>query len=136
MKYMAYLKEHYVWAGLFGWLLFSIEVFLLTVSGGGWLGIYVGLSLSAAFFAGTFLEYRQKKRYLAEMQALTDGLDKKYLLPEMLKPNGSQETRILHEIMRSVCTSMWQIMREPAENIRNMSRCGFMRSRCPLRLCA
>lgn len=108
MKYMTYLKEHLVWAGLFGWLFFSIEVFLLTVSGGGWLGIYVGIGLSAAFFAGTFLEYRQKKRYLTEMQALTDGLDKKYLLPEMLKPNGSQEEQILYEIMRSVGKSMYE----------------------------
>ena len=97
-----------MWAGLFGWLLFSIEVFLLTLSGGGWLGIYVGLSLPAAFYTGAFLEYRQKKRYLYEMQALTDGLDKKYLLPEMLKPSGSQEERTLYEILRSVNKSMYE----------------------------
>ena len=46
MKYMAYLKEHYVWAGLFGWLLFSIEVFLLTV---------------CSFFCGYFSGVQAKK---------------------------------------------------------------------------
>lgn len=61
MKYTTYLKEHFVWAGLFGWLLFSIEVFLLTLSGGGWLGIYVGLSLPAAFLRVLFWSTGKKR---------------------------------------------------------------------------
>ena len=108
MKYLTYLKEHIVWAGIFGWLLFSIEVFLLTLSGSGWLKLYVGLSLTAAFFIGTYAEYRHKKQYLLELQALTDGLSKKYLLPEMLKQGGRQEERLLHDIMRSVGKSMYE----------------------------
>lgn len=108
MKYSTYLKEHFVWAGIFGWLLFSIEVFLLTLSGSGWLKSYVGLSLTAAFFMGTYVEYRRKRRYLVEMQALTDGLSKKYLLPEMLKPGGGQEEWILYDILRSVGKSMYE----------------------------
>lgn len=108
MKYTVYLKEHLVWAVVFGWLLFSIEVFLLTLSGGGWLGVYTGLSLTAAFFAGTFVEYRRKKRYLTEMQTLADWLDKKYLLPEMLNQGGCREERMLYEILRSVGKSMYE----------------------------
>lgn len=108
MKYLTYLKEHLVWAGIFGWLLFSIEVFLLTLSGSGWLKLYVGLSLAAAFFMGTYVEYVRQKRYLLEMQALTDGLSKKYLLPEMLKQGGRQEERLLCDILQSVGKSMYE----------------------------
>ncbi|MBD5536443.1 MAG: HAMP domain-containing histidine kinase [Lachnospiraceae bacterium] len=118
MKYSTYLKEHLVWAGIFGWLLFSIEVFLLTLSGSGWLKIYVGLSLTAAFFTGTYMEYRRKKRYLLEIQALTDALSKKYLLPEMLKPGGGQEERLLYDILRRVGKSMYEHVADYERSVR------------------
>lgn len=118
MKYSVYLKEHIVWAGIFGWLLFSMEVFLLTLSGSGWLKLYVGASLSAAFFVGTYVEYRRKRRYLLEMQALTDGLSKKYLLPEMLKQGGGQEEQLLHDILRRVGKSMYEHVAEYERSVR------------------
>lgn len=118
MKYSTYVKEHGVWAGIFGWLLFSIEVFLLTLSGGGWLKLYVGLSLPAAFFAGTYVEYMHKKKYLQEMQVLSEGLSKKYLLPEMLKPGGGQEERLLYDILRSVGKSMYEHVADYERSVR------------------
>ena len=118
MKYSTYLKEHLVWAGIFGWLLFSIEVFRLTLSGSGWLKLYVGLSLTAAFFMGTYVEYRRKKRYLLEIQALTDGLSKKYLLPEMLKPGDGQEERLLYDILRRVGKSMYEHVADYERSVR------------------
>lgn len=106
MKYLTYLKEHMVWTALFGWLLFSIETFLLTLSAAGWLRLYTAVSLLAAFFIGTYAEYRSRRDYLLEMQSLTDGLDKKYLVPEMLRAGKRQEERLLYEIFRSVGKSM------------------------------
>lgn len=106
MKYVTYLKEHVVWLCIFGWLLFSIETFLLTLSGGAWLMIYTGISLSAAFFIGTGIEYRKTAGYLSEIQKLSDGLPKKYLVPEMMQTGKRQEERLLYEIFRSVGKSM------------------------------
>lgn len=108
MRYGTYLKEHMVWAGIFLFLLFSMETFLLTLSGGMWLMLYAAGSLTGAFFAGTYVEYRIRKAYLTNLQELTDGLDKKYLLPEMMKEGKRQEEKLLYEMLRSVGKSMYE----------------------------
>ncbi len=108
MKYGTYLKEHAVWAGIFLWLLFSLETFLLTLSGGLWLMLYTAGSLAGAFFVGTYVEYRLRKAYLSALQELTDGLDKKYLVPEMMQEGKRQEEKLLYGIFGSVGKSMYE----------------------------
>lgn len=106
MKYRTYLKEHIIWLCIFGGLLFSLETFLLTLSAGEWLMVYTAAALMAAYFIGTFAEYRQLKFYLSELQELTEGLDKKYLVPEMMQKGKRQEERCLYEIFCTVGRSM------------------------------
>lgn len=118
MKYLTWLKEHGVWLCIFLWLLFSMETFLLTLNSGGWLMIYTGISLTAAFFAGTFLEYGKQKKYLTEIQEMTDSLSRKYLVPEMMHAGKRQEEKLLYEIFRAVGKSM----NEHVAGYRNDSR--------------
>lgn len=106
MKYGTYLKEHAVWTGIFAWLIFSLETFLLTLSGGVWLMLYTGLGLAGAFFVGTYAEYRHTKIYLEELYKLTDNLEKKYLVPEMMQTGKRQEEKLLYEIFGIVGKSM------------------------------
>lgn len=108
MKYGAYLKEHMIWIGIFGWLLFSIETFLLTLSGGGFLMLYTGISLTVSFFLGTYADYRRSSGYLAALKELTDGLEKKYLVPEMLEQGKCQEERCLYDILKDIGKSMYE----------------------------
>lgn len=106
MKYLTWLKEHGIWICIFSWLLFSLETFLLTLKSSGWLMTYTAISLAAAFFAGTFGEYRRWKKYLTEIQSMTEGLSRKYLVPEMMHTGKRQEEKLLYEIFRSVGKSM------------------------------
>lgn len=108
MKYTVYLKEHAVWAGIFLWLIFSIETFLLTLKGGVWLMLYTGLVLAAAFFVGTYAEYRREKAYLLTLYRFAENLEKKYLLPEMMTPGKRQEEKLLYELFCSVGKSMYE----------------------------
>lgn len=106
MKYGVYLKERWGWAAIFIWLLFSMETFLLTVRGSFWLGVYTAVSLAAGYAAGTFLDFRRQKVYYEQMQDMAEGLDKKYLLSEMMPAGRRQEERILSRILYLAGKSM------------------------------
>lgn len=108
MKYTTYLRERGTWAAVFMWLLFSIETFLLTVAGSGWLMLYTALSLIMAYLLITYTDYRHCKGYLEELQKLADGLEDKYLLPEMMKEGKRQEERLLYDILHVVGKNMYE----------------------------
>lgn len=106
MTYGCYLKEHRIWLALFAGLLVSLEIFLLTFSGSGWLMIYVALALLCAFLVGTYMDYRRWKGYFEELSGLMEGLDKKYLLCELIPGGESQEERKLKELFYQMEVSM------------------------------
>lgn len=106
MKYSTFLKEHMVWLGVFGWLLFSIETFLLTLKGASWLMFYTAVILILAYFVCTYAEYWQQKKYISDMQKIIDDLDKKFLMPEMIHTGRRQEERCIYDILRSMQKSM------------------------------
>lgn len=106
MTYGCYLKEHKIWLVLFAGLLVSLEIFLLTFSGSSWLMIYVALALFFVFLVGTYMDYRRWKGYFAELSGLMEGLDKKYLLCELIPVGEFQEERKLKEFFYQMEVSM------------------------------
>ena len=106
MKYGQYLLEHKIWIFLFGGLLGSLEIFLLTFSGSGWLMIYTAFAALFAFFIGTYLEFYRWRKYLEQVEGLMKGLDKKYLLCELLEEGNIQETKQLKDILYEMEVSM------------------------------
>ncbi|HKM34623.1 MAG TPA: sensor histidine kinase [Lachnospiraceae bacterium] len=106
MRYSTFLREHLTWMGIFGWLIFSIETFLLTVAGASWLMIYTAVILVLAYFTCTYVEYWEQKKYITEIQMMSDELEKKYLMPEMIQPGKKQEERCMYEVLRSMQKSM------------------------------
>lgn len=106
MKYLIFLKERGFIAAIFGWLLFSIEVFLLTISGGEWLMLYVGISIIGAFFLLTFLEYRKIKRFYVEVTEIAEEMEEKYLVSELDLPVFNQEERLWKDFFHILCKSM------------------------------
>lgn len=106
MKYGVYLKERWEWAAIFIWLLFSMEIFLLTVQGGLWLGVYTAAGLTIGYLAGTFADFRRQKRYYEQMLDMAEELDKKYLLSEMLPAGGRQEEKIVSRALYLAGKSM------------------------------
>ncbi len=118
MKYGCYIKEHKIWLILFCYLLLSIEIFLLTLSGSGWLMIYVALVLVCAFFLGTYVDYRKWAAYFKVLDELMEEFDRKYLLCELLEQGDSQEERKLKEIFYQMELSM----NEQVSNYRRNSK--------------
>lgn len=106
MRYRSYLKER------LGQLLFltgvvaTVEIFLLTVQASIGIGIYTGLCFYGFYFLMTWQEFRRKKIYFLNIEESLSGLDKKYLLPEMLGQPSCQEEKLLKEIFRDLGKSM------------------------------
>lgn len=106
MRYGQYIKEHRIWAIIFLSLVCSVEIFLLTISGSGWLMIYVAVAGIAGFFLGTYLDYRRWKRYFEKINEQLESLDKKYLLCEMLERGETQEEKQLQSLFYEMEVSM------------------------------
>lgn len=116
MKYGRYILEHKIWIVVFAGLLGSIEVFLLTFSGSGWLMIYTAVAALFAFFVGTYVEYHKWKKYLARIDGIFAGLDKKYLLCELMEASDRQEEQRLKELFYEMEVSMNERVSEYRRN--------------------
>jgi len=106
MRYITYLREHAGWLVIFGIMLLTIETFLLTFPNSGWMMIYVFCALFIGLLVGTYLDYRRLKKYFQSVHDVMDSMDKKYLVPEMLNHNGSQELEAYDNILREMQDSM------------------------------
>lgn len=106
MRYGQYIKEHKIWIAIFAGLLCSVEIFLLTFSGTGWLMLYVALAMVLGFFLGTYMDYRRWTNYFDKLHHLLLDLDKKYLLPELLEKGEFQEEKMLQDIFYEMEVSM------------------------------
>ena len=104
MTYGTWLKEHGFWILLYLFALGSIEIFLLTLPGSGFVMGYVFLALSGCFFAGTMLEYRRVKSYFDELQSAMKVLADKYLFYEMIERQDTQEEQAVKELFYQVET--------------------------------
>lgn len=104
MKYGRWLKEHDFWALLYLFSLCTIEIFLMTVQGSGFLMGYVFLALTGCFFVGTYLEYRRMKSYFDELQGAIEVLADKYLFYEMIELQESQEEQAVKDLFYQVET--------------------------------
>ncbi|MBR3834934.1 MAG: sensor histidine kinase [Lachnospiraceae bacterium] len=106
MRYGQYLREHKMWVAIFACLLCSIEIFLLTIKGSGWLMVYVAVACAFAFFLGTYVDYKRWAKYFQHIDNLMKDLDKKYLLCELLEQGDVQEEKRFKEILYDMEVSM------------------------------
>lgn len=106
MKYGKYIMEHKVWIAVFTVLLGSIEIFLLTFSGSGWLMFYTAVAALLGFFLGTYADYRRWSEYFEKLKLLMEGLDKKYLLCELIEKGEIQEEQLLQALFYEMEVSM------------------------------
>lgn len=87
-------------------VLATVEIFLLTVQADLSLHLYTAFCFYGSFFLLSWLEFSRKKRYFLSIREKLDGLDKKYLLPEMMGYPQRQEEGILKEILQDLEKSM------------------------------
>ena len=102
MTYGGYLKDHGIWAGLYLFLLASLEIFLVTMSGGTFLMVCVFALLTGSFFLGTYVEYRKVKGYFDELWQSMEVLREKHLFYEMIEREQTQEEKQVKELFYDV----------------------------------
>lgn len=106
MKYGRYIIEHKIWIAVFAGLLCSVEVFLMTFSGSGWLMLYTAAAALFAFFLGTYGDYRRWKKYFEKLNGMIKELDKKYLVCELMEDGDNQEEQQLKSLLYELEVSM------------------------------
>ena len=104
MHYGKWLKEHGIWMALYLFAVVTIELFLVTMAGSGFLMGYVFLTLTGCFFGGTCMEYHRAKKYFDELEEAMDLLKEKYLFYEMIERENNQEERAVKELFYQVET--------------------------------
>ncbi|MBR3509433.1 MAG: sensor histidine kinase [Lachnospiraceae bacterium] len=105
MKYVTWLREHGIWTAVYLFALVTIELFLVTMSGGGFLMGYVFVALTGCFFGGTYIEFQRMKSYFVELSSAMEILKEKYLFYEMIERQDSQEEKEVKELFYQVETS-------------------------------
>ena len=67
MRFLVYLKERFyqLWIVLF--VIFTTEIFLFTVRGSLWIGIYLMIMGIGAWLFISFLEYIRKNKYFLDI---------------------------------------------------------------------
>ena len=106
MRYGIYMRERLGQLLFVSGVLATVEIFLLTVRANLVVGIYTALCFYGMYFLVSWLEYHRKKIYFLGIRENLAGLDKKYLLPEMLGYPKNQEERLLKEILQDLGKSM------------------------------
>ncbi|MCR4584162.1 MAG: sensor histidine kinase [Lachnospiraceae bacterium] len=106
MSFARYVKEHAVWIAAFLFVAFTTDIFLLTINGALWLMIYVAAASLLSLLAGLFAGYRHSKLFYDEIQKRTEELEKKYLVPEVISEDATQEGELVHEILKKAEISM------------------------------
>lgn len=106
MRYGVYVRERLGQLLFVSGVLATVEIFLLTVRASLGIGIYTAFCFYGVYFLITWQEYRRKRIYIQNITESLTGLDKKYLLPEMLGYPGNQEERLLKEIFQELGKSM------------------------------
>lgn len=112
MKYGTFLKERGFIAGIFGWLFFSIETFLLTFRNSWWLILYVAVMLVGGYFLLTYLEFRRRKHFMSEVCSLAEKLEEPYLIGELMLPAETEEEKLFQELLQDLGKSMKEHVKE------------------------
>jgi hypothetical protein len=103
---MRYIKEHPVWIlGCF-FLVFTVDIFLMTLKGSVYLMLYFSITAILIFMLGLYLDYRRYRTLFAEIVQKMEQLDQKYLVPEVIGEDGTQEKEMLLGILKDAEHSM------------------------------
>ncbi len=78
----------------------TTDIFLMTIEGSFNIGCYVSISILVCVGLGMYIDYRRIKKIYEEIYDRLSHLDKKYLVPELVEIEGTQEGGIIMDILR------------------------------------
>lgn len=106
MRFLIYLKERLYQVCILLFVIITTEIFLFTVRGSLWIGVYLAITGLFSWLLISFLEYFRKKQYFLDITEKMQQLDKKYYIAEMLKRGKRQEEILNNGIFWEVGKSM------------------------------
>lgn len=106
MSFLKYIRDHAVWLLIALFLVVTIDIYLFTIDRSAALMVYVACSVFFGVLLGMFIDYRRVKKFLGSMEKNMEGLDQRYLLPEILENGDSEEERLFLFIMKQMENSM------------------------------
>lgn len=112
MKITEFLKEKTIQIGLILFVIFTIEVFLSIYDFGITLQIYIPSAIAFAYIVGLFPEYHKKKKFYKNLKSNLEGLDKKYLIAEIIDKPEFVEGKILLQTLEQTDKSMIEEINE------------------------
>ena len=106
MTFGKYIGDHAGWLVIAGFLIVTIDIFLMTLGGAAALMIYVAASVLFAVLLGMYLDFRRIRAFLGAIAQNMDALDQKYLAAEMLPAATDEEERLVTYILKQMGRSM------------------------------
>ena len=106
MKFSKYIAEHKLWLGIALFLILTIDIFLMTIKGSGYLMAYVAVAVLAGVILGMYVDYARLKRFLYEVKRNVDEIDEKYLVADLLAKPELSEEEIVCDILKAMEFSM------------------------------
>lgn len=106
MKYLKYLAEHAYWIIIALFITVTSDIFLLTLRGSKTLIVFVSVAVPVGMLMGTYIDFRRNRTFLDNTIKISENLDKKYLLPEVMTEANTEEQRLVREIMGIMERSM------------------------------
>lgn len=106
MRFTRYLKDRWKTVALLMFAVATSEIFLLLYPVHWFIRFYVAISVLLLYLAGTYFEYRTKKKFYEETLGNMDNLGEKYLISEMLPEAECLEEELLREIVKDAGKSM------------------------------
>ena len=106
MRWRTYLYEHILHLMIMGFILFTIEVFLIPSGVSSFVHLYLAISIIVGFLVCLYLDYKKQECYFRRLLKDLDQLDQKYLLPEVMEKGKSQFQRLNQEVLYNMESSM------------------------------
>ncbi|MBO7387485.1 MAG: sensor histidine kinase [Lachnospiraceae bacterium] len=106
MKFSKYIAEHKLWLGIALFLILTIDIFLMTIKGSGYLMAYVAVAVLGGVILGMYVDYARLKRFLYEVKRNVDEIDEKYLVADLLAKPELSEEEIVCDILKAMEFSM------------------------------
>lgn len=100
MKWIEFLKEKIWNLLLLGFVIFTIEIFLMLYEVGIFIKIYIPIVILVGYFLTLVIEFFRKKFFYQEIQKKIELLDKKYLVQEIIQTPDFIEGKLLKEILQ------------------------------------
>lgn len=112
MNFKRYLKDNLITIILIIFALITIEIFLLVYPISLFMQIYIPFVLIVSYFMGLLIDYIKRKRFYDKTISLLEGLDKKYLIAEVMPKAGFTEGNILKDVLNQTDKTMIEHVNE------------------------